>query len=108
MKRNKAVLRTERRVNFAHATHEDPFVINCTIRITCPQQRAKMAPFRLVPGGFRRVSIEILYDRALGGPRKPVSGFGFPDCLLPVMRLNREIAPCYLAQPPREQFITSD
>jgi hypothetical protein len=51
-----------------------------------------MAPFRLVPDGFGGLSIEILYDRASGGPRKPVCGFGFPDCLLPVMRLNREIA----------------
>ena len=41
-----------------------------------------MALFRLVPGDFGRVSIEILYNPALGRPRKPVFGFGFPDYLI--------------------------
>jgi hypothetical protein len=50
---------------FAHATHEDYVVIDWKIRLFTPQERTKMAPFRLLPGDVRRVSIEILYDHAL-------------------------------------------
>ena len=78
-------------LTFAHATHEDRFVSNWNIIIFIPQRRAKMTPFRPAPDGFGRVSLEILYFAPSDGPRKPISGFGFPDCLLPVMRLNREV-----------------
>jgi hypothetical protein len=53
--------------------------------IFIPRRLAKIAPFRPVPDGFRRVSIEILYSIALGRAAKGVSGFGFPG--LP--------SPCY-------------
>jgi hypothetical protein len=47
-----------------------------------------MAPFRLVPDGFGRVSLEILYDRALGRPAN--AGLRF--------RLSRLSAPCFVTE----------
>jgi hypothetical protein len=86
-----AVLSGSDALTFAHATHEDRFVTSWNIMIVIPQWRARTAPFRPVWDGFGRLSLEILYSTAHGRPRKPVSGFGFPDCLCPVMGHNREI-----------------
>jgi hypothetical protein len=74
-------------LTFAYATHEDRFVINCKIRAFISQQRAKMAPFRLVPDGFRHLSIEILYDPALARAAKADLG----------LRLSRLCSACYAA-----------
>jgi hypothetical protein len=47
-----------------------------------------MAPFRPVPDGFRRVSIEILYSIALGRPAKARLCFGF----------SKLSSPCYATE----------
>jgi hypothetical protein len=83
---------------FAHATHDDYFVNNWKIMTFTPKKRAKTTPFRLVPDDFRQVSLEILNDRARSGPRKQLSG----------LRFSPLFSPCYVAQPGREQFLSSD
>ena len=84
--------RAERRIlealTFAHATHEESFVISWKIMYFIPQQRAKIAPFRPVADGFRRLSIEILYDRALWRAAK--AG--------PRLRFSRLSSACYAAE----------
>ncbi len=77
-----------RGVVFAHATHEPSFAISCKIMVFTQHQRAKMGPFRLVPDGFGRRSIEILYDPALGRAAK--AGLG--------LRLCRLSSACYAAE----------
>ena len=71
---------------FAHATHEVYFGITWKITPFTLQERARMAPFRLVPDGFRRASIEILYDRAVG--RTARAGFR--------LRFSRLLSSCYV------------
>ena len=71
--------------------------------VFCTEIAAKMAPFSLLPGDFRRVSIEILYDRALGrtakaGLRLRLSPLSSPCYALvqgdslPVISLNRRVS----------------
>jgi hypothetical protein len=51
-------------------------------------KQAKMAPFRPFPADFRRLSIEILYDRALGGPAKAGSR----------LRISPSFSACYATE----------
>ena len=94
---------------FAHAPHEDYFVFYCKIRHFTPQKGAKMTPFRLLPDDFRPLSIEILSDFALGRAAKAGLRLRLSRLSSACYGLVQDrFAPCYLAQPLREQFIAND
>jgi hypothetical protein len=59
--------------------------MSCKIRNFIRRWWAKMAPFRPVADGFGRLSIENLYDRALGRAAKASLR----------LRLSRLSSPCY-------------